>query len=117
MGWRSLKKSALSLSLGHGIRGRGFSVLCSPYARFPGVGQNLGLSLKFPVKAWEFCPLLCSEVSSSHGSRALESHGAFQWSLMLCLTPAEEKTLNRELLLTFGFASEALFSRQRLMGE
>lgn len=40
---------------------------------------------------------------------------AFQWSLMLYLTPAEEKTLNRELLLTFGFASEALLSRQCLM--
>lgn len=36
---------------------------------------------------------------------------------MLYLTPAEEKTLNTELLLTFGCASEALFSRQWLMGE
>lgn len=85
--------------------------ICCPYARFPGLGQNLVLFLKSPVKAWEFCPLVCSEVSSSHGNSFGEAW-CFQWSLMLHLNPAEEKTLNRELLLTFSSTSAALFSRQ-----
>lgn len=112
MGWKSLKKSAWPLSLTEFVV-MGFLILafCWPYARFPGVGQNLVLFLKFPVKAWEICPLVCSEVSSSHGNTFGEAL-CFQRSLMLYLTPAEEKTLNRELLLTFSDASEALFSRQ-----
>lgn len=112
MGWKSLKKSALSLSLTEFVV-MNFLIFafCCPHARFPGVGQNLVLFLKFPVKAWQFCPLVCSEVSSSHGNTFGEA-SCFQWSLMLHLTPAEEKTLSRELRLTFGSASEALFSRQ-----
>lgn len=75
------------------------------------MGQNLVLFPKPSVKAWGFWPLVCSEVSSGHGNSFGEV-SCFQWNLMLYLTPAEEKTLNTILLLTFGCASEALFSRQ-----
>lgn len=108
MGWRSLKTFPLDVALGEYVlmdflifTRSGFLVRGSSWGFVQILQSNPG-SLGSGLLRWEL----------QRGNGASERQRARRWSSMLYLTPAEEKPLNREPLLTFGCASNALFSSQ-----
>lgn len=94
MGWRSVKKSALSLSPRHGICGHGFSDLRYLLSLCQ-VSWHGAEPATFSLISSQSLGVLSSGLLRGELQPWTQSFGeasCFQWSLMLYLTPAEEKT-------------------------